>query len=53
MPRDSGFNDKEKLESAINEMRTLGVKVIIGPVSFEEFEHIKNLMIYIYFTVKY
>ena len=42
VPRDSGFNDKEKLESAIDEMRTLGVKVIIGPVSFEEFEHIKK-----------
>ena len=42
MPRDSGFNDKEKLESAIDEMRTLGIKVIIGPVSFEEFEHIKK-----------
>ena len=42
VPRDSGFNNKEKLESAIDEMRTLGVKVIIGPVSFEEFEHIKK-----------
>ena len=42
VPRDSGFNDKEKLESAIDEMRTLGIKVIIGPVSFEEFEHIKK-----------
>ena len=42
VPRDSGFNSKEKLEAAINEMRTLGVKVIIGPVSFEEFEHIKK-----------
>ena len=42
VPRDSGFNDKEKLEAAINEMQTLGVKVIIGPVSFEEFEHIKK-----------
>ena len=42
VPRDSGFNDKEKLEAAINEMRTLGVNVIIGPVSFEEFKHIKK-----------
>ena len=42
VPRDSGFGNKEKLESAIDEMRTLGVKVIIGPVSFEEFEHIKK-----------
>ena len=42
VPRDSGFQDKEKTNSAINEMRLLGVKVIIGPATFEEFEYVKK-----------
>tara|TARA_A100001015_G_scaffold233159_1_gene264240 strand:- start:501 stop:1655 length:1155 start_codon:yes stop_codon:yes gene_type:complete len=42
IPRDSGFNDKDKLNSAINEFRSSGVKVVIGPIAHEEFEHVKN-----------
>ena len=42
VPRDSGFNNKDKLTSAINEFRSSGVKVIIGPIAHEEFEHIKK-----------
>ena len=42
IPRDSGFNNKEKLSIAINDMRSSGVKVIIGPSTFEEFEHLKR-----------
>jgi len=42
VPRDSGFNNKDKLNSAINEFRSSGVKVIIGPIAHEEFEHIKK-----------
>jgi len=42
IPKDSGFNNKEKLSSAINEFRSSGVKVIIGPIAYEEFEHVKN-----------
>ena len=42
VPRDSGFNNKDKLNSAINEFRSSGVKVIIGPIVHEEFEHIKK-----------
>ena len=38
VPRDSGFNDKEKLNIAIQEIRSQGVKVIIGPITNEEFE---------------
>ena len=38
VPRDSGFNEKEKLNKAINEIRTNNVKVIIGPITNEEFE---------------
>ena len=42
IPRDSGFNDKDKLSSAINEFKSLGVKIIIGPASHEEFDQVKK-----------
>ncbi len=42
IPRDSGFNNKDKIDLAINEMRSLGVKIIIGPTSNQEFEQIKK-----------
>ena len=42
IPRDSGFNNDQKLNLALNEMRTLGVKIIIGPVTFEEFGKVKK-----------
>jgi len=42
VPRDSGFNNKEKLDLAIKDMRASGVKTIIGPTTFEEFDHIKK-----------
>ncbi len=38
VPRDSGFNDKEKLNNAIQDIRSQGVKIIIGPIRYEEFE---------------
>ncbi len=42
VPRDSGFKNKEMLDLAINDMRSVGVKVIIGPTTFEEFELVKK-----------
>ena len=42
VPRDSGFNNKEKLHSAISDMRDVGVKVIIGPTTFNEFDQVKK-----------
>ena len=42
IPRDSGFRDKDKINSAIEEMKLLGVKVIIGPTTHEEFSEIKK-----------
>ena len=42
VPRDSGLNDKEKLNSAVDSLQESGVKVIIGPSTFEEFDHIKK-----------
>ena len=38
VPRDSGFNDKEKLNIAIQDIRSQGVKIIIGPITNKEFE---------------
>ena len=42
IPRDSGFNDEKKLRQAIDEVKSFGVKVIIGPVSNKEFELVKK-----------
>ncbi len=42
VPRDAGFQDKKKLQSAINEIRSEGVKVIIGPINHEDFEDVKK-----------
>ena len=42
IPRDSGYNNKEKLDSAIREIKSQGAKIIIGPISHEEFEKVKN-----------
>ena len=42
VPRDSGFNNKEKLNSAISDFRSSKVKVIIGPTANKEFDQIKN-----------
>ena len=42
VPRDSGFNDEKKLITAIEDMRSAGVKVIIGPATFEEFDKVKK-----------
>ncbi len=42
VPRDSGFNDNEKLNKAINEIKSNNVKVIIGPITNDEFEIAKK-----------
>ena len=42
IPRDSGFNDKKKLESAIEEIKSKGAKIIIGPLTYDEFETVKK-----------
>ena len=49
VPRDSGFNDKTKLNNAIKDLRSQGIKVIIGPIAFEEFDEAKkyNDMVFI------
>ena len=40
--RDSGSGDKTILNNSIQEIINEGVKVIIGPISFEDFEEVKK-----------
>ena len=42
IPRDSGFNDKEKLEEAILDIRSQGANIIIGPISHDDFKNVKK-----------
>ncbi len=42
VPRDSGFNNNEKLNMAINDMKSMGVKIIIGPTTYKQFEQVKK-----------
>ena len=42
IPRDSGFGDKEKLNSAIQDIKSQGANIIIGPIHFEEFNQAKK-----------
>ena len=48
IPRDSGFNDK-KLNRAVQEIRSTGANVIIGPIDNKDFEEVKkyNDMVFI------
>ena len=49
IPRDSGFNNEEKLEKAVKEIRSQGVNIVIGPIDNKDFEIVKkfNDMIFI------
>ena len=42
IPRDTGSNDSEKLNTAINEIKSEGVHVIIGPIDNGDFENVKK-----------
>ena len=42
IPRDSGNNDKEKINLALDELRTLGVKIVIGPTTHTEFKEVNK-----------
>ena len=49
IPRDSGSNNKKKLIKAIQEIRSQGVNIVIGPINNEDFDEVKkfNDMIFI------
>ena len=42
IPRDAGFNNKEKLITAIKDIRSEGSNIIIGPISRDDFEEVKQ-----------
>ena len=42
IPRDSGNNDKEKISLALDELRSLGVKIVIGPSTYAEFKQVNK-----------
>ena len=42
IPRDAGFNDEKKLETAINELKNQGVNIIIGPLTNNEFDKVRK-----------
>ena len=42
IPRDSGFKNKEKLNSAIADLKSQGVNIIVGPISHDEFKELKK-----------
>ena len=51
IPRDSGFNNDEKLNTAIKEIKSQGANIIIGPIHYEEFNQVKKYSFY--FTFKH
>ncbi len=42
IPRDSGINNKKKLNQAIQEIRSEGARVMIGPLNFDDFSEVKK-----------
>ncbi len=42
IPRDSGFNNKEKMDTAIKDFKSQDIKIIIGPISNKEFNEVKK-----------
>ena len=42
IPKDSGFENKKKLNSAIKEFRSEGINIIIGPISYEDFGEVQK-----------
>ncbi len=42
IPRDAGFNNVKKLNKGITDLKSEGVKVIIGPITFSDFKEAKK-----------
>ena len=42
IPRDTGIDDKKKLNNAIQEIKEQGANIIIGPINNEDFEEVKK-----------
>ena len=37
-PRDSGFNNEDKLINSIKSLKEENIKVVIGPINYEDFK---------------
>ena len=42
IPRDAGFNNKEKLRKAIQSFEEQNVSIVIGPISYQDFDEAKK-----------
>ena len=42
IPRDSGFEEPEKLNNAVREIKSQGAKIIIGPINYTDFNEVKK-----------
>ena len=42
IPRDSGLGDSEKLNNAVEEIKSQGANIIIGPINNEDFDTVKK-----------
>ena len=42
VPRDSGFNNNDEINLAVNDLRSQGIKIIIGPTTHEQFNQVKK-----------
>ncbi len=42
IPRDSGYEEPEKLNNAVREIKSQGAKIIIGPINYKDFNEVKK-----------
>ena len=42
IPRDSGYEEPEKLNNAVKEIKSQGAKIIIGPINYTDFNEVKK-----------
>ena len=42
IPRDAGFSDETKLDSAIQDLKSQGINIIIRPLSNKDFAYVKK-----------
>ena len=42
VPRDAGHNDKKKLNNAIQDIKSKGIKIILGPINNDDFKEVKK-----------
>ena len=44
VPRDSGFDEKKKLNAAVEDLRSQGINIIIGPTNNNDIHQTKNMI---------